>query len=335
MLIGYGQVNHRGDIDAEKQSIEPVDLMAAAARKAADSTVLEAVDSIRVVHMLSAHYRNPGQLLGERIKARTFTTGYSGVGGNMPQSLVNRACLDIQRGRAGVVLLAGAETWRTRTGLRAKGSKLEWTVQDESVPLPDMAGDDVPMAGAAELRINLDRPAYVYPIFEQALRIAYGESIENHRKRIGELWARFSAVAADNPHAWIRNPVTADEIWQPGPQNRMVSWPYTKLMNSNNMVDQGAALLLTSVERATRLRIPAERWVIHRLAPTPTTHRPSPTATDCIGRRPFGSPVPGRWNWLGWGSMTSNTSTCIRAFPPLSKSPQSNSAWTPTILPAR
>lgn len=205
MLIGYGQVNHRGDIDAEKQSIEPVDLMAAAARKAADSTVLEAVDSIRVVHMLSAHYRNPGQLLGERIKARTFTTGYSGVGGNMPQSLVNRACLDIQRGRAGVVLLAGAETWRTRTGLRAKGSKLEWTVQDESVPLPDMAGDDVPMAGAAELRINLDRPAYVYPIFEQALRIAYGESIENHRKRIGELWARFSAVAADNPHAWIRN----------------------------------------------------------------------------------------------------------------------------------
>lgn len=98
MLIGYGQVNHRGDIDAEKQSIEPVDLMAAAARKAADSTVLEAVDSIRVVHMLSAHYRNPGQLLGERIKARTFTTGYSGVGGNMPQSLVNRACLERPRG---------------------------------------------------------------------------------------------------------------------------------------------------------------------------------------------------------------------------------------------
>jgi acetyl-CoA C-acetyltransferase len=41
----------------------------------------------------------------------------------------------------------------------------------------------------------------------------------------------------------------------------MISWPYTKLMNSNNMVDQGAALVLTSVELATRLRIPAERWV--------------------------------------------------------------------------
>ncbi|MGH3968419.1 MAG: thiolase C-terminal domain-containing protein, partial [Mycobacterium sp.] len=36
---------------------------------------------------------------------------------------------------------------------------------------------------------------------------------------------------------------------------------YTKLMNSNNMVDQGAALVLTSAQTATRLQIPAERWV--------------------------------------------------------------------------
>jgi acetyl-CoA C-acetyltransferase len=261
VLIGYGQVNHRDEIDPETQSIEPVDLMAAAARQAAGSHVLEAVDSIRVVHMLSAHYRNPGQLLGERLNAGSFTAGYSSVGGNTPQSLVNQACLDIQQGRAGVVLISGAETWRTRTGLRKRGSKLVWTVQDESVPIPEVAGDDVPMSGDAEVRIKLDRPAYVYPMFEQALRIANGESIEDHTRRVGELWARFNAVAVENPHAWIRKPVTAEEISQPGPHNRMISWPYTKLMNSNNMVDQGAALVLTSVEQATRLQVPAERWV--------------------------------------------------------------------------
>ncbi len=261
VLVGYGQVNHRGDIDPATRSVEPVDLMAAASREAADSRVLEAVDSIRVVNVLSAHYRDPGLLLGQRIGAHDVTTLYSPVGGNVPQSLVNQACLDIQRGRAGVVLLAGAETWRTRRGLRAKGGKLEWTVQDESVPTAPVSGDDVPMAGDAEIRIGLDRPAYVYPLFEQALRIANGESIEDHLERIGELWARFNAVAVNNPHAWIRKPVTAAEIRQPGPQNRMISWPYTKLMNSNNMVDQGAALILTSVEQARRLRIPAERWV--------------------------------------------------------------------------
>lgn len=261
MLIGYGQVNHRDEIDPATRSVEPVDLMVAAAREAADARVIEAVDSIRVVNVLSAHYRDPGLLLGERLKATDFTTLYSPVGGNVPQSLVNQACLDIQRGRAGVVLLAGAETWRTRRGLKAKGGRLEWTLQDESVPMAEVTGDDVPMAGDAEIRIRLDRPAYVYPLFEQALRIASGESTGEHIKRIGELWARFNAVAVDNPHAWIRKPVTAGEIRQPGPHNRMISWPYTKLMNSNNMVDQGAALILTSVERAERLQIPAEQWV--------------------------------------------------------------------------
>src|SRR6202007_905747 len=95
VLIGCGQVNHRDEIDPETRSIEPVDLMAAAARQAADSRVIEAVDSIRVVNVLSAHYRDPGVLIGERIGAVNFSTLYSSVGGNMPQSLVNQACLDI------------------------------------------------------------------------------------------------------------------------------------------------------------------------------------------------------------------------------------------------
>src|SRR6201988_1734374 len=244
VLIGYGQVNHRDEIDPATRSVEPVDLMAAASRQAADSRVIEAIDSIRVVNVLSARYRDPGLLLGERIGAANFRTLYSPVGGNVPQSLINQACLDIQGGRAGVVLLAGAETWRTRRGLKAKGGKLEWTVQDESVPMAQVSGDNVPMAGDGEIRSGLAHPASVSPLFEQALRIANGESIEDHLKRVGELWARFNAVAVANPHAWIRKPVTAQEIWQTGPQNRMISWPYTKLMNSNNMVDQGAALIL-------------------------------------------------------------------------------------------
>jgi len=261
VLIGCGQVNHHDEIDPETRSVEPVDLMAAAARQAADPRVIEAIDSIRVVNVLSAHYRDPGLLLGQRIGAANFRTLYSPVGGNVPQSLVNQACLDIQRGRADVVLLAGAETWRTRRGLKAKGGRLEWTVQDESVPMAQVSGDDVPMAGDAEIRIQLDRPAFVYPLFEQALRVANGEAIEDHLKRVGELWARFNTVAVANPNAWIRKAVTAAEISQPSPQNRMISWPYTKLMNSNNMVDQGAALILTSVGQAQRLRIPADRWV--------------------------------------------------------------------------
>ncbi len=257
VLIGYGQGNQH-EVRAD---VEPVDLMAAASRQAAAPRVLEAVDSIRVVNLFSAHYRDPGLLLGQSIGADNPATRYSGVGGNMTQSLVNQECLDIQRGDAGVVLVAGAETWRSKTQLRTQGSRLAWTRQDDSVRIAVGGDDDVPMAGAAEERIALDRPAYVYPLFEQALRISAGESIAAHRGRIGELWAGFNAAAVGNPHAWIRKPLTAEDIWCESTTNRMISWPYTKLMNSNNMVDQGAALLLTSVSNATRLRIPTERWV--------------------------------------------------------------------------
>ena len=211
--------------------------------------------------MLSWRYRDPGVLLAQRLRAKNATTRYTGVGGNVPQTLVNHACLDIQAGRADVVMIAGAETWRTRTRLRARGAKPEWTSQDESVPMAEGVDEGVPMAGPAEIRIKLDRPAYVYPMFEQAVRIAAGESSDEHRRRIGELWSQFSAVAEANPHAWSRNPLSAEEIWQPGRGNRMISWPYTKLMNSNNMVDQGAALVLMSAEKAGYLQIPSERWV--------------------------------------------------------------------------
>ena len=200
VLVGYGQVNQR-DSDP---TVEPVDLMERAARAAADPRVLEAVDSVRIVNLLSWRYRNPGVLLAERIGATGAEGRYTSIGGNVPQSLVNQACLDIQAGRVDTVLVAGAETWRTRTKVRAAGGKLDYTKQDDSVPVPQGAEDEFALAGPVELRIHLDRPSYVYPMFEQALRITAGETPDEHRRRIGELWAGFSQVAQGNPHAWNR-----------------------------------------------------------------------------------------------------------------------------------
>ncbi|ABM13870.1 MULTISPECIES: acetyl-CoA acetyltransferase [Mycolicibacterium] len=257
VLVGYGQVNQHD----ENPDVEPVDLMVQAARAAADPRLLEAVDAVRVVNLLSWRYRDPGLLLAQRIRADKAVTRYTGIGGNVPQTLVNMACLDIQQGKADVVLIAGAETWRTRSRIRAAGRRPDWTKQDESVPSAPGGDESVPMAAPSDIRINLDRPAYVYPMFEQALRIAAGETPDEHRRRIGELWAQFSAVAADNPHAWNREALTPEQIWQPSASNRMISWPYTKLMNSNNMVDQGAVLIVASAETARHLQIPSDRWV--------------------------------------------------------------------------
>ena len=257
VLIGAGQINQRD----ESPQTEPVDLMAAAAREAADPRVLQAVDSVRVVNLLSWRYRDPGLLLAGKIGATNATTRYSGIGGNTPQSLLNQACVDIQAGRTDAVLIAGAETWRTRMRLKARGIRPDWTRQDESTAVPPGGEDPVPMSGPGEDRIGLDRPSFVYPLFEEALRFAAGESSDDHRRRIGELWAQFSAVAQSNPHAWSRQALSAEQIWQAGPDNRMISWPYPKLMNSNNMVDHGAALVLCSAQKAEYLQIPRETCI--------------------------------------------------------------------------
>ncbi|OOL33286.1 acetyl-CoA acetyltransferase [Rhodococcus rhodochrous] len=259
ILVGTGQVDERGG------GVEPVDLMVRAAREAAadagSARLLELVDSVRVVGLLSWRYRDPGALVGERIGASVRHTGYSGNGGSTPQVLVNGAAEDIAAGRADVVLIGGAESWRTRMKLRAQKQRPEWSVQDESVPAAEIMVTDVPMADESERRIGLDRPSYVYPLFEQALRVSAGRSLEEHREFIGGLWSRFSKIAATNPNAWVQREYTAAEIATPSPENRMISTPYTKLLNSNNMVDQGAVLLMCSVETAARLGIPRENWV--------------------------------------------------------------------------
>ncbi|WP_067680065.1 acetyl-CoA acetyltransferase [Nocardia miyunensis] len=259
ILVGGGQINER---DGAR---EPAALIADAATRAAaeagSTRLLELVDSVRIVGLLSWRYRDPGALVGAWIGATPRHTGYTGSGGSTPQVLVNQAAEDIAAGRCDVVLIGGAESWRTRMALRAKGLRPHWTEQDESVPAAPMLVPEVPMRSEAERRAGLDRPAYIYPLFEQALRISAGRSTEKHREAIGALWSRFSEVAATNPYAWTQRAYTASEIITPGESNRQITSLYTKLLNSNNMVEQGAAVLMCSVETAERLGISRDNWV--------------------------------------------------------------------------
>jgi acetyl-CoA C-acetyltransferase len=261
VLVGGGQLNQR---DGGEQ-LEPTGLVAAAARLAADDAgapaLLKAVDSVRIVSILSWRYRDPGALVAEAIGAVPRHTAYSHAGGNTPQSLVNGAARDIAAGRADVVLIGGGEAWRTRMRLRSTDEKPPWTVQDEAVAPTEIIGAELPMAGDAELRRGIVLPVQVYPMFEQALRIAEERSVDDHLARISELWARFSATAATNPTAWSQQAYSAEQIRTPGPDNRMIGWPYPKLMNSNNMVEQGAAILLCSAAAAEAHGIARDRWV--------------------------------------------------------------------------
>jgi len=242
---------------------------------------------VRVVGMLSWRYRDPGLLVGQRLGAPARHTVYTGAGGSHPQALVNDAAADILAGHCDVVVVGGAEAWRTRMALKALGERPDWTRQGDDVPLPELR-PEVAMRDDTEVAAGLDRPAYVYPLFEQALRISAGRTTKEHRRLIAELWSRFSEVASRNPAAWMSTARTAEEIESPSPSNRMICWPYTKLMVSNNAVEQAAAVIVCSVGAARRAGVPEDRWVFLRSGAEASD-------TDRIAARPRldGSPAIG------------------------------------------
>ena len=49
----------------------------------------------------------------------------------------------------------------------------------------------------------------------------------------------FRSVASQNPNAWLKRRFTPDEITTPTPDNRLIAWPYTKLMVANPTVNMG------------------------------------------------------------------------------------------------
>jgi acetyl-CoA C-acetyltransferase len=102
----------------------------------------------------------------------------------------------------------------------------------------------------------------VYPFYEAASAAHWGQTPRQALQESGQLWSTYSAIAAQNPTSWMKRAVTPEEITQPSPDNRLIAWPYTKLMVANPMVNQGAAILLTSLAKARAAGI-AEDKMIH------------------------------------------------------------------------
>jgi acetyl-CoA C-acetyltransferase len=261
VIVGVGQHVHRPD---EPAPTSPVELMGEAVRAAAADAGLagvpSSVDSVRVVSLLSYRAGNPAWLLAEQLGISAREHAYTTVGGNTPQSLVNRTALDIAGGRVDLVVLTGSEAWRTRMQARKAGSRHTWPVAPDDHP-PVIIGEELEMTHQAETAKGVYLPVQVYPMFDTAIRASMGRTPDEQVATIAELWSRFSQVAAGNPYAWLREPRSPEDIATVTPRNRIIGLPYRKVMNSNNDVDMGAALIMCSVERADALGIARDRWV--------------------------------------------------------------------------
>lgn len=264
VIVGVSQLTRRPETAGELTS--PIEMMTDVVERAAADAgapgLARHAQSVQVVDVINWRYENPGRLLAEALGADPVETVSSTIGGNTPQMLVNDACRRVQAGELDLVVIAGAEAGMTRKLAREWDVGLKWPSRpsegsdaDRSVGSSEFASHE------AEMERGIAIPTQLYPIFENAIRHSEGRDPATHLGVIGTLWSRFSRVAERNPYAWQPTPMAPQEIVVPRDDNRLVSYPYTKLLCANLTVDQAAALIVCSAEAAEVAGVPRDRWV--------------------------------------------------------------------------
>jgi acetyl-CoA C-acetyltransferase len=248
VIVGVGQINDR------EERLNSVELMAAALRNAeADGGGgwLNRVDALDVVAQLSfPEFADASAPLAQMLEIEPRHCAQTRYPmGDSPVALLNQAANRIASGEAEVCAVAGGEALRT-AAKRVAGGKRD--AVRESATRATREG---------RARYGIVAPTDVYPLYENACRAAWGQTLAEAQAESAEIWAGLSAVAADNPNAWLRNAVSAEQILEVSASNRQIAFPYTKLMVANASVNQGAAFIVTSLARAKSAGIPETRLV--------------------------------------------------------------------------
>lgn len=274
VLVGVGQYCPAQFDPAAPES--PYDLMAKAARSAledsgAGAALAESIDHLVVMKLfvdmgfMKAPFgksTKAARSVAQRLGLQPAQVIYSSVGGNVPQATLNGYAERIARGEVRAVLVAGGEALRTTAAAGRAGQMLNWA-EDPAGDMADLGGGD-DMVADFEFAHGIGMATWTYPLFEHAIRGRRGRDVVSHQAALGRLFAGFNAVAQRNPRAAFGQPMTAEAIATPGPDNRIIGHPYTRWMNASDRVDQAAAVVLTSAGEARRLGIPEARWVYLR-----------------------------------------------------------------------
>jgi acetyl-CoA C-acetyltransferase len=259
VIVGIGEIS---DHPAELTSgMEPIALMVEALKRAEQDSggkLLADIQSLDIINFVSWRYTDPAALLCARLGITPAHAVYGPVGGESPVRYLHEAAKRIARGECSVAAVCGAEAQSTVTKAQRAGIELPWTPFAHDVPeTPRSASFQKPMATT----LGVAKPVTVYPIYEACTAAHWGQTPRQAQQESGDLWSTYSGVAAQNPNAWLKRHVSAEEIVTPTPGNRLIAWPYTKLMVANPSVNQSAAILMTSLAKARAAGVPEDRIV--------------------------------------------------------------------------
>jgi len=259
VIVGVGEI-----VDRPKEitaGLEPLILLEQALRRAeADSggRLLGEIGSLDIVNFLSWRYRDPEKQLADRLGIAPAHNHYGPVGGESPIRYLHEAAKRIARGECSVAAVCGAEAQSTATKAQRASVELPWTPFAHDVEEPKRgAAFQKPMA----VKLGVFRPITVYPLYESATSAHWGQTPREALAESGQLWSTYSEVASQNPNSWLKRRFAPDEITTPTPENRLIAWPYTKLMVANPTVNMGGAILMTSLARARAAGIAEDKMI--------------------------------------------------------------------------
>jgi acetyl-CoA C-acetyltransferase len=271
VLIGAGQLSYRkGTAPGPLRMLQDAS-EGAVADAGLSRDVLKDIDFLAVVgftidaggpsgQLPIPRLSDPAATLNQALGASPRRSIYTHMGGNTPQALVNYVSEEIAAGRHDFALLTGAEFLGTLLKRFKAGEDISHFGGGVE-GAPERWGDPRPGESAQEAAHGCMFPANVYPMFENALRAHLGRGLAEHAMAMGRLFAPLSAVAARNRHAWFPTERTPEAIATEGPDNRMVGFPYTKYMNAVIQVDQAAAVILCSSEKADALGVAQDKRI--------------------------------------------------------------------------
>lgn len=273
VIIGVGEASER--IEApDWKALSPADLAGLAARAAiedagATGDLAAAIDLIAGVRQFETsgaravapfgRSDNFPRAVARRIGADPKHAVLEPVGGQGPQHLVNELANRVGSGELGVALICGAEAVSTVRHLMTRSESRDWS---ETVPgdLEDR-GYGPQLVDKELTRHGARIPITVYALYETARRKKLGLGRDAYRLEMGKLFAPFTEVAHDNPHAMSQEVYSAEELATVTPKNRLVADPFPRRMVARDQANQGASVIIASVARARELGVPESKWV--------------------------------------------------------------------------
>jgi acetyl-CoA C-acetyltransferase len=288
VVVGVGQFTERIG-DADYRGMSSVELATEATKAAlADTgvdpaTVAEAIEvfaGLRQFEICTPFSKPPlgcsdnyVRSVAQRVGADPARAVLEPIGGNGPQKLMTEFAAAIAAGNHEVVLILGSEPGSTAKYFSDRARASEATGKEIDKPdFTEHVGGQLEDRGYGfeqymseyTAKHGLTGAPVQYGLLDNARRARLGLSVGDYRRRMAELFAPFSKVAAKNPFSSSPVERSVQEIETVTDENRMICDPYPRLLVARDTVNQGAAALVMSVAAARRLGVAEDKWVYLR-----------------------------------------------------------------------